>query len=274
MSKARVSASRGLMTEQTARFEAPPPLHIQALGGIPLVREGDDLAALILSALVANSITLHDGDVLVVSSKIVSKAEGQRVALETVTPGEEAIELAQEVRKDPRVVELILRESDMVSRKAPYVLVTQHRLGFVSANAGIDQSNIEHSDEYVLLLPLDPDASAEALRGRIARETGRDVAIVISDTHGRPFRLGNIGVAIGIAGLPALVDHRGEHDLFGRELKATVQGYGDLIASAAHLVCGEGAEGLPVVLVRGLSLPEGEGRATDLNRPPEMDLYR
>lgn len=262
------------MTEQTARFEAPPPLHIQALGGIPLVREGDDLAALILSALVANSITLHDGDVLVVSSKIVSKAEGQRVALETVTPGEEAVELAQEVRKDPRVVELILRESDMVSRKAPYVLVTQHRLGFVSANAGIDQSNIEHSDEYVLLLPLDPDASAEALRGRIARETGRDVAIVISDTHGRPFRLGNIGVAIGIAGLPALVDHRGEHDLFGRELKATMQGYGDLIASAAHLVCGEGAEGLPVVLVRGLSLPEGEGRATDLNRPPEMDLYR
>lgn len=255
-------------------FEAPPPVEIRALGGIPLVREGDDLAALILSALAASEMTLRDDDVLVVSSKIVSKSEGRRVALASVTPGDEALRLAEEVRKDPRVVELILRESVMVSRKAPFVLVTQHRLGFVSANAGIDQSNIESSDEYVLLLPLDPDASAAALRDQIAQATGHRVAVVISDTHGRPFRLGNIGVAIGVSGLAALVDHRGEQDLFGRELKATVQGYGDLIASAAHLVCGEGAEGLPVVLVRGLLLPDGDGRATDLNRPPEMDLYR
>lgn len=272
--RGRVSALRVSMTDERGRFEAPPPVQIQALGGIPLVREGDDIAGLILASLAENDLALADGDVLVVSSKIVSKAEGRRVALDSVTPTEEAMRLADEVRKDPRVVELILRESVMVSRKAPYVLVTQHRLGFVSANAGIDQSNIEASDDHVLLLPLDPDASAVALRTHLAAATGRDVAIVISDTHGRPFRLGNVGVAIGIAGLPALVDHRGERDLFGRELKATVQGYGDLIASAAHLVCGEGAEGLPVVLVRGMDLPDGAGRATDLNRPPEMDLYR
>ncbi len=256
------------------RFAAPPPLHIQALGGIPLVREGDDITALILSALRENQVELQEGDVLVVSSKIISKAEGRRVALDSVKPGEEAMRLAEEVQKDPRVVELILQESSMVSRTAPYVLVTQHRLGFVSANSGIDQSNIEYSEDYVLLLPLDPDASAITLRDRLLAETGQHIAIVVSDTHGRPFRLGNIGVAIGLAGIPALVDQRGETDLFGRVLKATVQGYGDLIASAAHLVCGEGAEGLPVVLVRGLDLPDGEGTARDLNRPPEMDLYR
>lgn len=262
------------MTEATGRFTAPPPLHIQALGGMPLVQKGDDIAALIVSALKENAVTLQDGDVLVVSSKIVSKSEGRRVALASVIPGDEALRLANEVQKDPRVVELILRESAMVSRTAPHVLVTQHRLGFVSANSGIDQSNIENSENHVLLLPLDPDASAVALRDRLKVETGRRVAIVISDTHGRPFRLGNIGVAIGLAGIRALVDQRGEVDLFGRVLKATVRGYGDLIASAAHLVCGEGAEGLPVVLVRGLEVPEGESSARELNRPPEMDLYR
>jgi coenzyme F420-0:L-glutamate ligase/coenzyme F420-1:gamma-L-glutamate ligase len=244
-----------------------------ALPGIPLIEPGDALADLIVQAAAAYN-PLQTGDVLVVSSKVVSKAEGRYAPLAEVVVSAEAERLARVTGKDPRIVQLILDESCGVSRAAYGVLVTHHRLGFVSANAGIDQSNVEGSAERVLLLPLDPDASADALRERIRVLTRCEVAVVISDTHGRPFRVGNVGVAIGVSGMQALVDLRGQRDLFGRELLITQQGYADLVASAAHLLCGEAAEGYPVVILRGLSFPRGVGRASDLNRPPEKDLYR
>ena len=240
--------------------------------GIPFIQPGDDLVQIILAALAGEP--LQTGDVLVIASTIVSKAEGRIVDLKAVQPGEEAHRIAEETGKDPRIVELVLRESSMISRKTKGVLVTQHRLGFVTANAGIDQSNVDGSDDNVLLLPEDPDRSAAGLQARLLEATGAETGIIISDTHGRPFRMGNVGVAIGVAGMPALLDLRGKPDLFGRELRATLQGYADLVASAAHLVSGEADEGLPVVLLRGLRYPPGDGRAADLVRPPEQDLYR
>ncbi len=252
----------------------PKSMLLTPLHGIPLVAPGDDLCALILNALQTTGVTLASGDVLVVTSKIVSKAEGRYVELVSVTPGEAARQLAEETRKDPRVVELVLSESQRISRKALGVLVVQHRLGFVSANAGIDQSNVEDGDNRVLLLPLDPDSSARKLREALYEATGAVVGIVITDSHGRPFRLGNVGVAVGVAGLPALVDLRGREDLFGRELRISVQAFADQLASAANLLTGEANEGLPVVLVRGLEVPPGDGRASDLYRAPELDLYR
>lgn len=219
---------------------------------------------------------MQGGDVLVVTSKIVSKAEGRYLNLTSVTPSARAVELAAITRKDARIVELVLSESTTVLRAAPGVLVVQHRLGFVSANAGIDQSNIEHGDERVLLLPENPDASAQLLLESIKQQTGVSGGIVISDSHGRPFRMGNVGVAIGAAGLPALVDLRGKPDLFGRALKISIQGYADMIASASALLTGEAAEGLPVVHIRGLpEYPMHEHTsAKSLIRPQEEDLFR
>lgn len=245
-----------------------------ALPGIPFIQPGDDLVTIILDALKRAAIDLQSDDVLVIASKIVSKSEGRMVDLNSVEPGSEALRVAELTQKDPRVVELVLQESTHISRMAPGVLVVAHRLGFVSANAGIDQSNVDGSANRVLLLPRDPDQSASALRQRLWETTGAQVAVVISDTHGRPFRRGNVGVAIGVAGVQAVLDLRGNLDLFGRELKVTLQGYADLLASAAHLLCGEGAEGRPVILLRGLALPHGEGCAADLNRALEHDLYR
>ncbi len=269
MSKAQVfgSPEYEVMTDLTS-------LIVIALPGIPLVQVGDNLPQLILESLSRAQLCLKHGDVLVVTSKIVSKAEGRQVKLSSVQPSAEAFQLAEETRKDPRIVELVLRESRLISRKAAGVLVTQHRLGFVSANAGIDQSNVDGSDETVLLLPVDPDYSAAVIRSVLWEHTGTRVGVIISDSHGRPFRIGNVGVAVGVAGLPALLDLRGKPDLFGRELKISIQGYADLVASAANLVTGEADEGRPVVLVRGLRFPSIDGRASDLNRPPEQDLYR
>jgi len=252
----------------------PDGLTLWALPGLPLIHPGDDLGSLIATALGDCSVTLQDGDALVVSSKIISKSEGRLVQLPDVHPSPEAEDYAAQTGKDPRIVQLVLDESKSISRISKGVLVTTHRLGFTSANAGIDQSNVEGGDNVVLLLPKDPDASADALSARLKTLTGARVGIVISDTHGRPFRLGNVGVAIGVAGLPALLDLRGQTDLFGRVLKITQTGHGDLIASAAHLLCGEGSEGLPVVLVRGLRYDDGVGRAHDLVRSPDQDLYR
>lgn len=248
-------------------------LSLIPLPGLPLVKPGDDLVCLIADGLLQAGLALQPGDVLVVTSKIVSKAEGRLVELAAVEPSPEALRLAAVTGKDARLVELILRESSAVSRAAPGVLIVRHRLGFVSANAGIDQSNIEDGGAAALLLPLDPDASARKLRAGLRERTGVDVAVVLSDSHGRPFRLGNVGVAVGVSGLPALLDLRGTPDLFGRPLQITQVAYADLIASAAVLLLGEGAEGRPVVLMRGLHCPPGEGRAADLNRPIEQDLY-
>lgn len=249
-------------------------LTISALPDIPLIQQGDDLPQIILEGIAKLGLQLETGDALVVTSKIVSKSEGRLFDLRNVEPSAEAERLAAETHKDSRIVELVLRESLKISRQAAGVLVVQHRLGFVSANAGIDQSNVDGSENRVLLLPVDPDASANAIRERLYEQTGAEVGVIISDSHGRPFRVGNVGVAIGVAGMPAVLDLRGKADLFGRELKISIQGYADLVASTANLLTGEADEGRPIVLVRGLQFPSIHGTAVDLYRAPEQDLYR
>lgn len=250
-------------------------LFLQALPDLPIVRPGDDLAALILAGLDAAQLSLQHGDILAVTSKIVSKSEGRWLDLRSIIPSERAVQLAEATQKDSRLVEAILNESEGVSRHRAGALIVRHRLGFTSANAGIDHSNVGcEGDHWVLLLPEDPDASAQKLRMALAETTGIEIGVVISDTHGRPFRVGNVGVAIGLAGFSAVLDMRGYKDLFGRELRATVIAVADAVASAAGLVSGEADEGHPVVLVRGMQLPSVDGCAADLIRDPERDLYR
>ena len=250
-------------------------LTLTAVPHIPHVQPGDNLAELILHALATAKIELAGGDVLAIAQKIVSKAEGRLVRLADVQASNRALEVASQTDKDPRVVELILQESDEISRMRQGVLIVRHRLGFTSANAGIDRSNVAQigADETVLLLPLDPDASAAQLREEIKAKLGVQVGVVITDSHGRPFRMGTVGVAIGVAGIPALWDRRGEPDLYGYQLQHTDIGVADEIAAAAGLLMGQAAEGMPVVLVRGLNLPITEGKATDLVRPKEMDFF-
>lgn len=249
---------------------------LTAVPDFPDVQPGDDLAQLILQSLLAAGITLEDGDVLVIAHKVVSKAEGRVVNLAKVSPGARALEIAAQTEKDPRIVELILRESEEISRVRPGLIIARHRLGFTSANAGIDRSNVAQSgdDQTVVLLPEDPDGSAERMRQAVQEKSGAKIAIVIADSHGRPFRLGTVGVAIGVAGLPALWDRRGEPDLYGYQLEHTEVGTADEIASAAGLLMGQAAEGTPLVLIRGLRLPPFSGQASDLVRPVEADLYR
>ena len=256
--------------------EATLSLSLTAVPHIPHVQPGDKLAEVILRALGAAELTLQSGDVLVIAQKIMSKAEGRKVNLGGVQPSKRALEVAAQTAKDPRLVELILQESDEISRVREGVLIVRHRLGFTSANAGIDRSNVSQTggEESVLLLPVDPDGSAAAIRMAIEAQTGVRIGVVISDTHGRPFRQGNVGVAIGVAGIPALWDRRGEFDLYGYELQHTIVGVADEIAAAAGLLMGQANEGMPVVLVRGLKLPAAEGKAQDLVRPKELDLYR
>ena len=245
-----------------------------AVPGIPIVGPGDDVTNLVAEALVSAGMTLRASDVIVVASKIVAKSENRFVPMSDVVPSAEAEELARRTDKDPRLVELVLRESVSVSRAVPGVLIVRHRLGFVSANAGIDFSNTDGSDDRALLLPLDPDASAAELRRGFEERFGvAPLGVVIADTHGRAFRRGNVGVAIGLAGIVPILDQRGSHDLFGRELLATVVPLADQLAAAAGLVSGEAAEGRPVVVVRGIELDGKEGRAIDLLWPPSEDLF-
>jgi coenzyme F420-0:L-glutamate ligase/coenzyme F420-1:gamma-L-glutamate ligase len=249
-------------------------LTLIGLPDIPHVQPGDDLAAILAASLAAAHLALEPGDILVITSKLVSKAEGRFADLRAVEPSAHARAVARKTGKDPRMVELILRESTAISRMRPDVLIVRHRLGFTLANAGIDHSNVGRAGEdWVLLLPADPDRSARQLRQRLHDLTGVAAGIVISDSHGRPFRIGTVGVAIGLAGFPAIWDKRGQRDLYGRELRITVTGLGDELAAAAGLVSGQGAEGLPAVLVRGMALPEGDGCAADLIRPAALDLY-
>lgn len=251
-------------------------LSLIALPHFPEVQPGADLAQLILSALVEADLHLHAGDILAIAQKVVSKAEGRLVDLTMVTPGPTAQRVAAETDKDPRLVELILQESMEISRRKKGVLVVRHRLGFVSANAGIDRSNVPQgaTGEWVLLLPRDPDGSAESIRRSLLQHTGVAVGVVITDSHGRPFRLGTVGVALGVAGIPALWDRRGEADRYGYRLQHTDVGVADEIAAAAGLLMGQAAEGTPVILLRGLQLPARPGQAGDLIRPPEQDMYR
>lgn len=249
-------------------------LTLVGLPGIPHVQPGDDLARLIVDSLKRADLSLEPGDILVITSKLVSKSEGRFVDLRTVTPSPKAVEVAQKTRKDPRLVELILRESTSISRMRGEVLVVRHRLGFTLANAGIDHSNVgREGEEWVLLLPENPDQSAQHIRDALKDLTGTAPGIVLSDSHGRPFRIGTVGVAIGLAGFPAVWDMRGMKDLYGRVLQVTVTGLGDELAAAAGLVLGQAAEALPVVLIRGMKLPPGEGCAADLVRRIEDDMY-
>jgi coenzyme F420-0:L-glutamate ligase/coenzyme F420-1:gamma-L-glutamate ligase len=242
------------------------------VAGLPVIQPGDDLVSLIAGALAAQATPLEDGDVVIVTSKIVSKSEGRFADLRSVTPSARACQLAARTEKDPRLVELVLRESVGVSRARPGILIVRHRLGFTSSVAGIDHSNVGGGDDLVLLLPVDPDGSAARLRTGLEAATGRRLAVVLTDTHGRPFRRGNIGVAIGVAGLPPLMDLRGGVDMFGRVLVATEVPLADMVAAAAGLIAGETVERLPVVVLRGLA-QRGDGRGAELVRAPAQDLY-
>jgi coenzyme F420-0:L-glutamate ligase / coenzyme F420-1:gamma-L-glutamate ligase len=251
-------------------------LEIVALEGLPLVKPGDDLVELIGSALERNGVALRAGDVLVVAQKIVSKAEGRIVDLAAVEPSAEALTLAAEVDKDPRLVEIILSESARVVRARRNVLIVEHRLGFVMANAGVDQSNVAPADDVqrALLLPENPDRSAEALRRGLLALSGIDLAVVINDSFGRPWRQGTAGVAIGVSGLPGIVDLRGRPDMFGRTLEASVIGFADEVAAAASLLMGQADEATPVVLIRGLRWSAPASTAASIVRTANEDLFR
>jgi len=250
-------------------------LALTPLVGIPLIRRGDDLSLVILDALDASRITLHDEDILVLAQKVVSKAEGRMVDLATVTLSQEAIELAEQAQKDPRVVELILSESKEILRTRPGLIVAEHNLGFICANAGIDHSNVMSGEsDHVLLLPANPDASAAALREKLETETGSKIGLLIIDSHGRAWRLGTVGVAIGFSGIPGVADMRGQPDMFGRILESTEVGVADELAAAASLMMGQAAEGTPVVHVRGFPYPFRDGALSEMIRPNDEDLFR
>jgi coenzyme F420-0:L-glutamate ligase/coenzyme F420-1:gamma-L-glutamate ligase len=254
------------------------PLVVTPLSGIPLIRPGDDLADILLAALDAAGLTLADGDILVLAQKIVSKAEGRLVNLQTVVPSRAAQELAIRTEKDARLCELILRESREILRIRPGTIIVEHRLGFVCANAGIDHSNVRGEngapEDWVLLLPEDPDRSAAALRRRLEDASGKRLGVMIIDSHGRAWRLGITGTCIGLSGLPALVDKRGDPDLFGFRLRITQIAAADELAAAASLMMGQADEGIPAVHARGFPYPLRESALCELIRPKENDLFR
>ena len=249
---------------------------LSAIAGVPRVRPRDDLAGLLISACERSTLIPADGDILVVAQKVVSKAQGRYVDLAGVVPSARAQQLAAEVNKDPRLVEVILRESRRVVRHRPGVLIVEHRLGFVLANAGVDRSNVDPQAgiEPVLLLPNDPDGSAATLLARFAAHFKKTLAVVITDSFGRAWRRGTVGVALGAAGLPAVMDLRGRPDLFGHALRVTQTGFADEIAAAASLLMGQADEGMPAVLVRGLAWTGAASSAAALIRPPDEDLFR
>src|SRR3984957_5008753 len=251
-------------------------LRLVALPGFPLVARGDDLAAFTAAALTRAELALRPDDVLVFAQKVISKAEGRQVDLADVVPSATAFDLAQTVQKDPRLVELVLRESRRGVRSVKDVLMVGPRRGLIMANAGIDQSNVADpaGGEFALLLPEDPDASAARLRERLRTLTGCAPGVVISDSFGRPWRVGTVGVAIGCAGFPATLDLRGQADLFGRPLRVTVVGHADEIASAASVLMGQASEARPVILVRGVGSRAPHQPAAALIRPPQQDLFR
>ena len=275
-------------------------LTLTHLPEIPLIHAGDNLAEIILQSCQLANLALKDDDILVLAQKIVSKAEGRLVNLADVEPRPRAFQLAEETEKDPHVVELILQESNEIVRKRPGLIVVEHKQGFICANAGIDRSNIRPpsalrasspsgrinsfplrgkarmgaGDEHVLLLPKDSDKSAKELREKLEKATGIKLGILIIDSHGRAWRNGTVGIAIGISGIPALIDMRGDEDLFGRELKITQIGVADELAGAASLMMGQSNEGKPIVHARGFPYPLRESKLDELIRPKKEDLFR
>ncbi|HOU12524.1 MAG TPA: coenzyme F420-0:L-glutamate ligase [Anaerolineae bacterium] len=263
------------LTLNSQRLTRNSHIALYGLPDIPQVKAGDDIVQLILDALELAHLTLSDGDVIVVTHKIVSKAEGCAVRLADVEPSPEAQTLAVATDKDPRLVEVIRRGSRGVVRQREGTLIMETRHGWICANAGVDRSNVAGPEgDIALTLPEDPDASARRLRDGLMTATGADIAVIISDTHGRAWRLGTVNVAIGVAGMLPISDLRGQPDMFGYTLRVTTVARADELAAAAGLVTGQAAEGLPVVLIRGAAYPRGDGRATEMQRPPEKDLFR
>ncbi|MBX3038306.1 MAG: coenzyme F420-0:L-glutamate ligase [Anaerolineales bacterium] len=255
---------------------------LTALENIPLIRQGDNLADIVLNA---TNFALLDNDIFVLAQKIVSKSEGRMVNLADVKPSQKAIELAEKTEKDARLVELMLQESNEVVRYRKNVIVVEHKLGFICANAGIDHSNVSplpelgegsgvRAEDVVLLLPENPDNSAKQIRDEIKKRTNKNIGVMIIDSHGRAWRNGTVGICIGLSGIPAVIDERGWKDLFGYTLQATIIGVADELAAAASLVMGQAAEGTPVVHVRGFPYPLGEGSLQELIRPKDMDMFR
>ena len=251
-----------------------PALCVYSIPDLPLIEPGTNLAAVIETAVRQVNLQPAAGDVLAIAQKIVSKAEDRIVHLSDVQPSDQAQELAQSTAKDPRLVELILRESRRVVRQTRNIIIVEHRLGLVLANAGIDRSNVAGDEDTVLLLPLDPDASARRLKKELDARFGVRLGILITDSVGRPWRLGTTGIAIGCAGLTALNDLRGQPDMFGRVLQVAEIATADCAAGAAALVMGEGAEAIPVVLIRGLDAGDVAQNAMTILRPTDEDLFR
>lgn len=253
-------------------------LVITPIQGLPMIRPGDDLGELLKTALNLSSIQLIDGDVIVIAQKIISKAENRLVNLSTITPSNRAEELGRQVEKDPRFIELVLSESTEILRTRPGTIIVEHQLGFVCANAGIDHSNVKgewgNPDDWVLLLPENPDRSAEEIRRKLEKAGDCRLAVLIIDSHGRAWRNGAIGMAIGLSGMPGLVDLRGAVDLFGYSLRVTQVGAADELAAAASLMMGEAAESTPAVHVRGFPYALREGKLAELIRAKEMDMFR
>ncbi len=254
------------------------PLTLFPLQGFPLVKPGDELSNLIADTLLKNDLLLQDGDILVVTQKIVSKAENRLVNLTLVQPSEKAMRYASLTGKDPRLIELILSESEQVLRTRHNLIIVVHRLGFVCANAGIDHSNVSGSwgepEDWVLLLPENPSTSAKKIRQKLEERAHCQIGVLIIDSHGRAWRMGTVGVTIGLSGLPGLVDLRGQADLFDYHLRVTQVAAADELAAAASLVMGQANEGTPVVLVRGFPYPLRESNLSELIRPQTRDLFR
>lgn len=243
-----------------------------------MIKPGDDLAEMVLLACVFSNLALENGDIFVFAQKIISKAENQLVNLALIEPSADAQELALKSGKDPRLAELIIRESNEILRTRMGSVIVEHRLGFVCANAGIDHSNVDgngtSSDDWVLLLPKNPDQSAAEIRKKLEETSGKTIGVMIIDSHGRAWRIGTVGVAIGISGLPGLIDERGWKDLFGYTLQITVVGVADELAAAASLVMGQAAEGIPVVHIRGFPFELRDGSIKELLRPKDQDMFR
>lgn len=254
------------------------PLTFTPIPGIPLIQPGDNLAEILYSRIADAGIILQDGDILVVAQKIVSKAENRLVNLNEVTPSQKAKDLGEEIGKDARLIELMLRESVGILRTRPGTIIVEHKAGFVCANAGIDHSNVQgpygSPEDWVLLLPENPDESAAGFRAVIEEKAGARIGVMIIDSHGRAWRNGVVGVAIGLSGLPGLVDLRGHADLFGYHLRVTTVAAADELAGSASLVMGQADERVPAVHVRGFPFELREGSFDELPRPKDLDLFR
>jgi coenzyme F420-0:L-glutamate ligase/coenzyme F420-1:gamma-L-glutamate ligase len=248
---------------------------IQVIGieGLPIIKRGDNLASLICDAAKKQGTPIQDGDIIVVTHVVVSRAEGRITNLDEVVPSEFAKRIAEHSEKDPALVEVVLREAKRIIRMSDGKIITETKHGFICANSGVDKSNVP-GERFVALLPENPDASADRIRREIKRLTGKDVAVIISDTHGRPLREGEINVAIGVSGLKPIKDRRGEKDLFGYVLRVKQTAVADELASTAELVIGQADEGVPAAIIRGYKFIKSEtARATELVRPKEKDLF-